>query len=83
MAKITINLSTLYQKTGTAKIAEVPIYIKSVKEEIKAGEEVVLTGAAPVWLYLVIAHALHGIAKKLIYTSPVSGNVLVFDHDPN
>lgn len=38
-----------------------------------SGNEVVLTGAAPVWLYLKIAHALHGKAKKLIYRSPVTG----------
>jgi len=46
------------------------------------GNEVVLTGAAPVWLYLKIAHALHGKAKKLIYRSPVTGDVVIFDHSP-
>lgn len=29
-----------------------------------------------------IAHALHGKAKKLIYLSPVTGDVVIFDHDP-
>ena len=46
------------------------------------GNEVMLTGPAPVWLYLTIAHALHGKAKKLIYRSPVTGDVVIFDHDP-
>jgi hypothetical protein len=43
---------------------------------------VVLTGAGPVWLYLKIAHVLHGKAKRLIYRSPVTGDVIIFDHDP-
>jgi hypothetical protein len=47
------------------------------------GQDVVLTGAAPVWLYLRIAHALHGKAKSLHYRSPVTGDVLVFDHNPH
>jgi hypothetical protein len=42
----------------------------------------VLTGAAPVWLYLKAAHALHGKARTLVYTSPASGDVVVFDHNP-
>ena len=29
-----------------------------------------------------IAHALHGKAKRLIYRSPVTGDVVIFDHDP-
>jgi len=43
---------------------------------------VILIGAAPVWLYLKIAHVLHGKVKKLIYHSPVTGDVTIFDHDP-
>jgi hypothetical protein len=35
-----------------------------------------------VWLYLTIAHALHGKAKRPIYRSPVTGVVVIFDHDP-
>lgn len=46
------------------------------------GNEVILTGAAPVWLYLKIAHALHGKANKLIYRSPVTGDIVIFDHSP-
>ena len=47
----------------------------------KAGEgdyTVVLTGAAPVWMYLKIAHALHGRVSRLIYNSPTTGDVLIF-----
>jgi CRISPR-associated protein (Cas_csx3) len=42
---------------------------------------VVLTGQGPIWLYLKVAHALHGKAIKLTYASPVTGEVVIFDHD--
>ena len=29
-----------------------------------------------------VAHALHGKAKKPVYRSPVTGDVVIFDHDP-
>jgi hypothetical protein len=77
---ILIDLSAFYE--GTAKLAELPIYETKAKELAGEGNEVILTGAAPVWLYLKIAHALHGKAKRLIYRSPVTGDVVIFDHDP-
>lgn len=39
----------------------------------------VLTGAAPVWAYLVAAHALHGLATSLTYASP-NATVLIYAH---
>ena len=66
-----INLSTFY--SDTAKLSELDAYVSKAKELAGEGNEVVLTGAAPVWLYLKIAHALHGKARKLIYRSPVRG----------
>lgn len=75
-----IDISTLYSET--ARLSEIDIYIKKAKELAGEGNEVVLTGAGPVWLYLKIAHALHGKAKKLIYRSPVTGDVVIFDHSP-
>ncbi len=50
------------------------------KEIARDGNKIVLTGAAPVWLYLKIAHALHEKVKKLVYRSPVTGDVVIFDH---
>jgi len=50
---------------------------------IGKGNEVILTGAGPVRLYFKIAHALHGKARKLIYRSPVTGDVVIFDHSPD
>ena len=75
-----IDLKALYP--DTAKLADLPGYVAKALELAGEGNEVVLTGQAPVWLYLKIAHALHGKAKKLIYRSPVTGDVVIFDHDP-
>ncbi len=76
----TIDLNTLFQ--NTAKLDDLDSYIQKARELAGEGNDVVLTGAAPVWLYLKIAHALHGKAKKLIYRSPVTGDVVIFDHSP-
>lgn len=66
----------------TAKLADLPTYIAEAQRLAGQGNDVILTGAGPVWLYLKIAHALHGKAKKLTYRSPVTGDVVIFDHDP-
>ena len=76
----TIDLSSLF--TDTAKLSDLPIYIDKTVNLAGDGNEVILTGRAPVWLYLAVAHALHGKAKKLIYRSPVTGDVVIFDHNP-
>ncbi len=77
---VEIDLKQLYG--NTAKLSDVPAYLDKAQALAGSGNQVVLTGAAPVWLYLKIAHALHGKAKKLIYRSPVTGDVVIFDHDP-
>ncbi|MBT9167550.1 MAG: hypothetical protein DDT19_00888 [Syntrophomonadaceae bacterium] len=66
----------------TAKLADLPGYIQKSLELAGKGNDVVLTGKAPVWMYLAIAHALHGKTRKLIYNSPVTEDVVIFDHDP-
>lgn len=76
----TIDLSKIF--TGTAKLSELDSYALRAQEQAGEGNDIVLTGQAPVWLYLKIAHALHGKARKLIYRSPVTGDVVIFDHDP-
>ncbi len=80
---IIIDLSILFVETETAKLFELDSYLQKAKELAGEGNEVVLTGAAPVWLYLKVAHALHGKAKKLIYRSPVTGEIVIFDHSPD
>lgn len=79
---VTIDISTLYAKTETAKLSDIDSYLQKAKDLAGEGNEIVLTGAAPVWLYLKIAHALHGKARKLIYRSPVTGDVVIFNHSP-
>lgn len=77
-----IDLSTLYAVTGTAKLADLPAYEALTRELVTPGADVTITGPAPVWLYLRLAHVLHGIARTLTYESPVTGPVVVFDHNP-
>lgn len=78
---VVIDLSTLY--ADTAKLTQLAEYVEAARRLAGEGNEIVLTGAAPVWLYLKIAHALHGKAKKLVYRSPVTGDVVIFDHSPD
>ena len=78
---IKIDISVFFE--DTAKLSDLDSYIQKAKELAGEGNDVVLTGQAPVWLYLKIAHALHGKARKLIYRSPVTGDVVIFDHSPD
>ena len=78
--EVTIDVHQLYAET--ARLSELGDYVNSAQQLAGEGKVVVLTGPAPIWLYLKIAHALHGKARKLIYRSPVTGDVTIFDHDP-
>jgi len=82
--RVKINLEDIYGKDRgeNAKLERLSEYLDTVKRLSGEGNEVVITGAAPVWLYLKVAHALHGRARKLIYNSPVTGDVVIFDHSP-
>jgi hypothetical protein len=81
-----IDLKLLYGET--AKLDDLSTYVEKSKEIAGEGNEVMLTGPGPIWLYLKIAHALHGKAKKLIYRTPAMKkdekqvDVVIFDHDP-
>jgi hypothetical protein len=79
---IEIDLSTLYGET--AKIAQLEAYEKRALALAGEGNEVALTGAAPVWLYLRIAHVLHGKARRLLYRAPAlqGRDLVIFDHSP-
>lgn len=79
----TIDMSTLYAPGKQAKLADMAHYEQRIRHAVPAGDDVTLTGAAPVWLYLRIAHALHGHARSLAYHSPVTGSVSIFDHNPH
>ena len=77
---IVIGLDTFFDET--AKLSELDSYIRKAEEAAGDGNEVVLTGRAPVWLYLKVSHALHGKVKRLVYRSPVTGDMVIFDHSP-
>ena len=79
---MTLDLAILYASTGTAKLADLPAYEARVKALVPGGTDVTLTGNGPVWLYLRLAHALHGHVRRLFYDSPVTGPVEIFNHDP-
>lgn len=75
-----IDISLFFQ--DAAKLSDIETYVQKALELAGEGNEIVLTGKAPVWLYLAVAHALHGKARKLTYRSPVTGDVVIFDHNP-
>ena len=75
-----IDLSLFF--SDTAKLSALPTYTERTLKQAGEGNEIILTGKAPVWLYLAVAHALHGKAIKLTYRSPVTGDVVIFDHNP-
>ncbi|HHF42188.1 MAG TPA: hypothetical protein ENL38_00535 [Candidatus Aminicenantes bacterium] len=77
---VEINVASLYK--GKAKLNQLHEYLEKVSALAGEGNEIVLYGEGPIWLYLKIAHFLHGKAKKLIYRSPVVNNLVIFDHDP-
>lgn len=78
--KITIDVKSIYGET--AKLADLPQYEAKAIELAGKGNNVVLTGAGPVWLYLRVAHTLHGKCVSLKYDSPATGEVVIFDHNP-
>ncbi len=79
---MTLDLSTLYAATGTAKLADLPAYESRVREIVPAGDDVTLTGPGPVWLYRRLAHVLHGRARVLTCESLVTGPITIFSHNP-
>ena len=81
--EVIIDFSTFY--ASRAKLSELSLYRQKVIDFLAVAgsdKEVVLTGAALVLLFLKIAFALQGKARKLIYRSPVTGDVVIFDHSP-
>jgi hypothetical protein len=84
--KITINLNEIFTNISddSAKLNDIDSYIAEALKQAGMGNEVTLTGAAPIWMYLKIAHVLHGKAKKLLYSAPGQGinEFEIFNHDP-
>jgi len=82
MQEIIIDVSELYKNENSAKLSMLDDYVAEAVSWAGNGNDVILTGAGPIWLYLKIAHALHGKARRLLYRSPVTGDVVIFDHSP-
>jgi len=84
--KIIVDLSEVYKKISgaTAKLNDMGKYISEILTQSSTGNEVTLTGPAPIWMYLKIAHALHGKAKRLLYSAPGQGisEFEIFNHNP-
>jgi CRISPR-associated Csx3 family protein len=78
---VVIDVAQLYLADGgTARQERLAEYERRARELAGEGHDVVLTGRGPIWLYLRLAHALHGVARTLTYRAPEAGDVLVFDH---
>ena len=78
--EVIVDLSTFF--APRAKFSKLSSYRQKAIDLAVAGKEVILTGTAPVWLYLDIANELHGRVKSLIYRSPVTGDVVIGDYAP-
>ena len=78
---ITINVAELYAADETALLAHLPEYERKAVEQLPKDTivDVCLTGGGPIWLYLRIAHALHGLVRVLSYSSPAAGKVIIFN----
>lgn len=75
-----IDIKEIYGET--AKLALLLEYEAKAIALAGEGADITLTGAGPVWLYLRLAHVLHGKCRSLAYDSPVTGAVVIFDHNP-
>lgn len=78
---VVIDVAELYRADGeNARQERLAEYERRARELAGEGRHVVLTGRGPIWLYLRLAHALHGVVRTLTYRAPEAGDVLVFDH---
>jgi hypothetical protein len=80
--RVTLDLSTLYAATKQAKLADLPKYERAALDQVPPGADATLTGKGPIWLYLRIAHALHGRVRILTFDSPNTGPVEIINHNP-
>jgi CRISPR-associated Csx3 family protein len=78
---VLIDVERIYTSLGSTALQQnLPHYEQAALRQAGEGCDVVLTGRGPIWLYLRLAHALHGTARSLSYRAPEAGDVLIFDH---
>ncbi len=82
--------NSVWQKDGQAKAETVliPSYQSIIHAEIKSElaiygakilDVVCLTGSAPVWLYLIAYDSVKPYARKVVFNSPLTGEVTIFE----
>lgn len=78
---VVIDVEALFRERGETALQEhLAAYERAALRQAGEGADVVLTGRGPIWLYLRLAHALHGVARSLAYRAPEAGEVRIFDH---
>ena len=73
----TFDLSQLFEEN--ADLSQIKEYAQKAEEFAKE-KEIEITGRAPVWLYMIAAHAMHGVCKELVFNDGRGNRVQIFDH---
>jgi hypothetical protein len=60
------------------ELALLPKYESKVLELAGQGNDVTMTGVAPIWLLMRFTHVLHGKCRRLDYMSPAGVPVVIF-----
>ena len=72
-----VDLISTYCETIQKCIIDPMVHAKTL-----AKTRVTLSGRAPVWLYLTVAHYLHGKVYRLWYSDGKGLQLPIFDHTP-
>ncbi len=67
----------------SARVEYIPMYISLLQEKKKelSGKPIAIGGRAPIWLYCVILHELHGISPLVCVEDPkVGGYIVIYAH---
>ena len=82
MKKIVIDISQVFFSAGGEKEFDEVEFRKEINELVGFGEnEVVITGYALIWVYLIALDELATIAERVFYRSPQGGeDILVCDN---
>lgn len=73
---LTINLTSLFR--GSAKIKYLESYTDQAITQAGTNNDIILTGAAPIWLYLKVAVALQPVVRSISYKSSLSETVIIY-----
>lgn len=79
MKEIQILMEYLDEERSHPLLSRLPQYVEKVLNIAGVGNEVVLCGRAPIWLYLAVLQELQNVANSVIYSSAETGNLVIFD----